>query len=219
MPSSAAAILDSTQDPRKRAKQNPWHLEAKRLSNDFELYDFLNPDPDHLGHALAQVSFHTAGDAIRRNLKSYIGTPRNMFYGGIATEKLFVVTVSPEMDAAIAASRRILAIEIDPAEGITVKYTEETLKRASDLLREMAELFWQVAGELLPVPSIGPAHEGSIDLFWEAKDLTLLINIPSDQSKDATFFGRRLATSKISGTLDKKDIEPRHLTGWLSGRG
>jgi len=60
--------------------------------------------------------------------------------------------------------------------------------------------------------------DGSIDLFWELKDLTLLINIPADAAKDATFFGRRYQASRISGVLDKKDVEPRHLTGWLCGR-
>jgi hypothetical protein len=117
----------------------------------------------------------------------------------------------------VGSSFHILEIQADADEGIDVGYLEQTLERATGLLRSLADLYWRSVGDYLPAPSIGPAVAGSIDLFWERSDLTLLINVPRDPGKAVTFFGRRLEGSKISGVLGQDDSEPRHLTGWLMG--
>ena len=126
--------------------------------------------------------------------------------------------VFERLEEAIGESKRILEIEVAPDDGIDVQYSEETWKRSVKLLRKLAAMFWEDNGTFLPVPSFGPADAGSIDLFWELKSLTLLINVPADPAITVTFYGRRLEASKISGALERNDTEPRHLTGWLSGR-
>jgi hypothetical protein len=126
--------------------------------------------------------------------------------------------ISDQLETAIAESRKILEIEIDPDAGIDAQYTEDTWKRSTKLLQQLAERFWDDNGIFLPIPSIAPALAGSIDLFWELKDQTLLINIPADPASNATFYGRRRPDSKISGSLAVDDVRLRHLTGWLSGR-
>ena len=169
-----------------------------------------------------------APDLIRKDIKSYIQGSYfqdpstclvNVIYDvGEQPHWTSVTPVFERLEAAISESRRILEIEAEPDHGIDVPYSEETWKRAVKLLRKLGELFWEDNGTFLPVPSIGPADAGSIDLFWELNGVTLLINVSTDVTIGATFFGRRLEASKISGTLGRNDTEPRHLTGWLSGR-
>jgi hypothetical protein len=171
-------------------------------------------------NVLMYQSFDAAADAIRKQLRSYVSgvcRDRSVVQISLDPRKFFVSAVSQEMDQAISASRAILSLEVDPEAGITEPYTEETWDRAVKLLRSLAHLFLQASGELLPVPTIGPASDGSIDLFWKLNGLTLLINTPTDPAKNSTFFGRRLEGSKISGVLDRNDVEPLHLTGWLAG--
>ena len=171
-------------------------------------------DPEVLGF----VSFETASGEILKQVKTYLTAINRE-----VKEDYYASLLGPwgrttqEMEDAIVSSRAMLEIEVDLEAGINEPYLEHTWQRATKLLRELADLFWQTNGESIPTPSIAPATEGSIDLFWELASLTLLINIPSDPSKDVTFFGRRLENSKISGVLDRKDTQPRHLTGWLSG--
>jgi len=190
-------------------QNKPDYVRAHTSIKDFEAIDVLD-----------YVPFEVAADAIRQHLKTYVEmTSRGrLAFEVVRPDKWLVSTTSKTLEDAIAASRSILEIQVNPDEGVTTPYSEETWQRAIKLLREMSDLFWQAASEPLPAPAIGPATDGSLDLFWELVDLTLLINVTADQSKHVTFFGRRLRNSKISGVLDQDDAQPRHLTGWLLGR-
>ena len=128
------------------------------------------------------------------------------------------VPVFRGVESAIRESKRILQIEVAPDDGIDAPYKEVTWNRATRLLRQLGKLFWTETSSFIPVPSIGPADSGSIDLFWELGDLTLLINVPADDATAVTFYGRRFKGSKLSGLLSQADTEPRHLTAWLTGR-
>lgn len=193
---------------------NAWSLVNKRLyvPTVTQIRDFEDPE------VMGLVSFETASGAFLKQAKTYLTTINREL-----KEDYYVSLLAPwgrttqELENAIVASRAMLEIEVDLEAGINDPYVEHTWQRATKLLRELADLFWHTNGESIPVPSIAPATEGSIDLFWELTGLALLINVPSDSSKHVTFFGRRLENSKISGVLDRMDIQPRHLTGWLSG--
>jgi hypothetical protein len=126
--------------------------------------------------------------------------------------------LSNQLEQAIVTSSAILTLEPSPDDSPGAMYQAATLARAHTLLREMASLFWQATGDLLPVPAINGAGEGAIDVFWNLPESSLLVNFPADESKGATFFGRRFASSKISGVLGADDNQPKHLTGWLAGR-
>jgi hypothetical protein len=162
----------------------------------------------------------SAGDKIRSFMKAYMFeyskalSPKHLAIPTI--EKLYVPATFTELEQAIKNSKAILSLEVDADAGITEVYTEATWDRAITLLRTLAELFWQAAGDSLKPPSIAPAASGSIDLFWEWPHLNLLINVPSDVAKGITFFGRRFKGSKISGVVGTEDNEPRHLVGWLA---
>ena len=139
-----------------------------------------------------------ATDVIRKDIKSYIQGSYLQDPSTCLVNVIYNIGESPQwwasatpvferLEAAINESKRILEIEVAPDNGIEVRYSEETWKRAVRLLRQLAEIFWEENGTFLPVPSIGPADAGSIDLFWELKGLTLLINVPADAAISVTF--------------------------------
>jgi len=174
------------------------------------------------------ASVEAATELIRKDIKwyiagSYLRTTNVCFTGAgmdVGESVLWPASspISDQLETAIGKSRKILQIEIDPDAGIDAQYTEDMWKRSTKLLQLLAERFWDDNGIFLPVPSIAPAPTESIDLFWESEDQTLLINIPADPAKNATFYGRRRSDSKISGSVAVDDVRLRHLTGWLSGR-
>jgi hypothetical protein len=166
-----------------------------------------------------------AEDVIRKEIRSAIGTylepsARCYFTGSTVAQVIGwpPSPVSEELEKAIEQSKSILELQVDPDSGVDVAYASQTLNRATTVLRGVAESFWNDTGSYLPVPSISPAPGGSIDVFWEAATLTLLINIPAGAEKSSTFYGRNKSGSKISGSLAPGETEVRHLTGWLMGR-
>jgi hypothetical protein len=220
MPESQPSIFASFGPVNIARKSTPWQSKATNPTDIFDVKEMLRFAP-----------MEAAAEQIRKDMRSYIQgsyvAKPGICYLVDMTEDLveslkwsgWTSPTSPELDNAITESRKILDIQVAPDDGIEIRYHEETWKRATTLLRWLAQAFWaENASSFLPVPSIGPAEAGSIDLFWELTDLTLLINIPADAAKTATFYGRRLNTSKISGSLGNGDTEPRHLTGWLAGR-
>ena len=184
----------------------------------------LPVDDTYALDCLSSVAFEDIKNLVRKHLKrdywEVSRVARTAAPASLGTDRLFVATISNSMEKAISSSKAILDLEVDLDAGITVRYTEATWRRATGLLRQLSDLYWQAQGEFLPPPSIGAATEGSIDLFWENDEagLSLLINIPSDSAQGTTFFGRRFATGKISGIIDSADEEPSYLAAWLSGR-
>jgi len=61
--------------------------------------------------------------------------------------------------------------------------------------------------------SIGPADHGSIDLYWEKADRTLLINFPAMESV-ANYYGKK-PKSEISGRFDPSEARAE-LALWLA---
>jgi hypothetical protein len=119
------------------------------------------------------------------------------------------------MDEEIKAAKYILEIDNEEDSAAFVSYTKETLDRAVDFLtRQMIQAHSaRVFG--MGVPSIGPADYGSIDLYWEKEDRTLLINFPSG-SDSATYYGRK-PKSEISGRFDPSEARVE-LVSWLADR-
>jgi hypothetical protein len=189
------------------------HTRAKQIWESVAAYD--TPD------AFAQLGFgSSAADTIRSFIKTYMFEYSKALSTKLipipTLEKLQVPSSFIELENVISESKAILSLEVDADAGITEAYIQATWDRATTLLRALAALYWQATGDSLSPPSIAPAASGSIDLFWDWPNLTLLINVPSDASKGITFFGRRFNNSKISGVVGADDIEPRHLAGWLA---
>jgi hypothetical protein len=72
------------------------------------------------------------------------------------------------------------------------------------------------AGVSIGIPTIAPADHGSIDIHWQNNDRDLLINVPADPNKRATYYGASRAGETTSGLLDARSARPDLLL-WLNG--
>lgn len=106
-------------------------------------------------------------------------------------------------------------VEIQSDEGVDdfVPYSRETLSRATDFLKRY--MIHANSANLLGagVPRIGPADRGSIDLYWESADRTLLINFPSDTNV-ANYYGQK-QKREISGRFESSEV-PAELVVFLA---
>ncbi len=112
------------------------------------------------------------------------------------------------LERIVAESRYILDIEEDGLKS----YTEATWARAVGFLRRLA-LKADGIDRDLPLPRIGPADTGSIDLHWKSGSRGLLINVPSN-GDHATYFGKKRAMN-TSGVLFT-DEGTEELVVWLT---
>lgn len=162
--------------------------------------------------SLAQAAYSSTHLSINPILRAYVDAwdfHRPLLLG---LDKLTAFVLPNAITAAITTSQRLLHLPLPEGEAAC---QPATLRRATDMLTEIAECFWYDTAKPLPTPSISVADGGSVDLFWELADLTLLLNI-SEEDDGATFFGRRRGESKLSGVLGRGDIEVRHLSAWLA---
>jgi hypothetical protein len=96
-------------------------------------------------------------------------------------------------------------------------YSVETWERAIELLWQISELLEKDSlRDPIPMPKINPANKGSIDLFWDLDDCSVLINIPSREEELATYYGENKKKETISGkfrTVYGVDVE--NISRWL----
>lgn len=117
------------------------------------------------------------------------------------------------MDDEIKAADFVLRIDNELDSDEFAPYAPETLSRATGFLQRLMIHTHAARIVGLGVPQIGPADHGSIDLFWEKSDRTLLINFPASACI-ATYYGRK-AKSEISGRFDPSEARPE-LALWLA---
>ena len=117
------------------------------------------------------------------------------------------------MEEEIKQASFLLSIGNESESGDFLPYDKATLSRAAGFLRRMMINAHSANVIGMGVPQIGPANSGSIDLYWEKDDRTLLINFPPSQCV-ANFYGRK-AKSEISGRFDPSDARAE-LVIWLA---
>jgi hypothetical protein len=84
-----------------------------------------------------------------------------------------------------------------------VRFTEAQARAATD------------SGFLIGVPMILPADQSSIDIHWRSGERDLLVNVPADLNKPATYYGTNRRGESTSGLLNTNN--PRlDLLLWLS---
>lgn len=108
------------------------------------------------------------------------------------------------LDALIESSRFILRLE-------SKEHVLATWERATDYLRRLS-MRADATSRDLPLPRILPAGEGSIDLLWQTRVRSLLLNFPEDENI-ATFFYKKGAL-ELTGALSGAEI-PEELLRWL----
>jgi hypothetical protein len=117
------------------------------------------------------------------------------------------------MEDEINAANFVLNIENELEADDFVPYTRETLSRATGFLQRLMIHAHSANLVGVGVPRIGPADRGSIDLYWEKSDRTLLINFPASGSV-ANYYGKK-PKSEISGRFDPSEARAE-LALWLA---
>jgi hypothetical protein len=118
-----------------------------------------------------------------------------------------------KVEEEIRSSRYIIGLQNDYQEEDFVPYAETTWKRAIGFFRRMAIHAISCRFFDVKLPIVGPAGNGSIDIFWELPDRTLLINFPAGDVP-ATYYGVKPG-SEISGRIDPNFARPE-LILWLA---
>lgn len=121
---------------------------------------------------------------------------------------------SERIENAIEESKRILQLRVDWDDDQSPHYSQDTWQRAITFLRELALHAHSSGITGLGVPSIAPSEGGSVDIFWQKDDLTMLVNIPSDPQRPATYYGKKKG-SELSSTFELGGYRSELIT-WLT---
>jgi hypothetical protein len=79
-----------------------------------------------------------------------------------------------------------------------------TWERGVYFLRQIAERAGQV-NRVLPLPSINPNGHGSVDVFWNMGERSLLLNIPASSEESPSYSTIAGTRPPRSGLLDSRD--------------
>ena len=93
-------------------------------------------------------------------------------------------------------------------------YQAQTIRKAIVLLCTLDRSAREKSKTPIDAPVVGPAGEGSIDLYWKIARRTLLINIPAS-GEGASYYGEGELGDTVSGILSLQSPAP-HISGWLT---
>ncbi len=122
--------------------------------------------------------------------------------------------IPKNIEKAITSSRGILDLNEDWDDQGSAAYKQATWQRACDFLERQTRLARETFRSNLPAPRILPGPDGSIDVHWKTPRLELLVNIPEDQNKLATFYGDDFGNLAIRGNLNPAEAKTA-LVAWL----
>lgn len=91
---------------------------------------------------------------------------------------------------------------------------EATKARARGLASAIAQAGFD-RGASSAIPRFGAAGDGGVGLHWRSVRLELLIIVPPDESKNASYYGETVTGSPIKGTL-VADGPVGFLAQWLT---
>ncbi|HEV7405932.1 MAG TPA: hypothetical protein VGO11_23505 [Chthoniobacteraceae bacterium] len=103
------------------------------------------------------------------------------------------------------ASRAILDLENDWDDCGSLAFEESHWRRVFEFVTGCLNSLWQNHGKTMLAPSIVPVSQGSIDIHWKTAESELLINVPSDPSLLATFYGDNFGRQKVKGSLELQE--------------
>jgi hypothetical protein len=115
-------------------------------------------------------------------------------------------SVRADIESAIERSLRITKLADDwDGEG-SVGYARATWERATRFLQEVASWHYYVQ-----VPVISPAEDGTIDLYWQLPDRSLLVNFAPNENGPATIGRRQDGGPGLRGPVGADDV-----ASWLA---
>lgn len=120
---------------------------------------------------------------------------------------------SVELDAEIDRAKGILTLPDDwDGEGSS-SYSATTFDRAVEFLKTHSKSL-RAFGLEMPIPTIAPGPAGSIDVHWKRTSWELLVNIPAEGGRVASFYGDDYGVQQIRGTLNT-EAGNSGLVAWL----
>ena len=141
-----------------------------------------------------------------------IVTPERILW--VEVKRNVRVTRREELDRVIESSKRILELGDDWDNAGSAGYLPETWQRMVAFLR-LLDRVARFQGTELPIPAIGPAEYGSIDMHWSESWGSLLVNISADPDAPIAFYGSSRQGSTLSGTVPIGSVSPE-VIAWLS---
>ena len=150
-----------------------------------------------------------------RELGSWFIEPRE------ATEAMWtqpyerIVDGSLDVIAALEGSRSVLTLLDGWDDEGAVGYSSATWTRAARFLARHADAALRSLGRPLPRAYLNPADEGSLDLYWDLSDRTLLVNFAHGEDEPASFFGKKSDGDTIQGVAQVDSVR-QDLIAWLT---
>lgn len=114
---------------------------------------------------------------------------------------------------AIHESRWICELEENWDDEGSTPYAGDFWRRAAQLASDISNVSNRMKGVLIGVPTISPAHSGSIDISWRTDKHRLLVNL-TPKSPFLTWYGRR-GEGEFKGAIEV-DAAADVLSGWLA---
>jgi hypothetical protein len=136
------------------------------------------------------------------------GTPGNI---RIVSKNISDTLLERNLRSAINSSKWILDLDDNfDGEG-SIGFKEATWKRAVDYVEKQMKVLWMNGLNNIDVPRILPATEGNIAIHWKNPRYELLITIPAESDKPATFYGDNYGELKIKGSFPLSNNNPCFL--------
>jgi len=111
----------------------------------------------------------------------------------------------------IEKSKYILDLEDDWDDEGSPAYDKTTWIRAIKFIYNYTKKVYDEYGIKIGAPKISQGPEGSIDILWKKKSYRLLINIPQDPKKPASYYGDDYNDEHVKGAHNTNNI-----TRWLA---
>jgi len=116
-----------------------------------------------------------------------------------------------ELFQSIEKSKYILELEDDWDDEGSPAYDKATWIRAIEFLYNYTKKIYDETGKIIDPPKISQGPEGSIDILWKTESYRLLINIPQDPKKPASYYGDDYTDEHVKGAHNTNNI-----TRWLA---
>jgi len=125
-----------------------------------------------------------------------------------------ILEIPPKFDElfkSIEKSKYILDLEDDWDDEGSPAYDKTTWIRAIKFIYNYTKKVYDEYGIKIGAPKISQGPEGSIDILWKKKSYRLLINIPQDHKKPASYYGDDYNDEHVKGAHNTNNI-----TRWLA---
>lgn len=183
---------------------NPYVIEQK-IGNDF-LRDTAFSHKKEKQIIIKQFSFIEEANYIKPNKVS----PKYLVYN---FKNIFSLKIPVELQFLLNAyikSEYIILLEEDWDDNGSSKYNIETWQKSLTFVNEYSATLLNDFNKKIEIPKIYHGPKGSIDILFENKNYSLLINILDNDTNRAVYYGRDL-----DGNISKGEININKINNAL----